>query len=100
MLDLINLLNDICIVHLVSTYNDVPFNYLTQMGRPVISMLVSKRVRDRNNNVKGSLISLKDRMRNKEELFIARHDFCENKPSVDCFYILKAWNLENETFQE
>lgn len=46
MLDLINLLTDICIVHLLSTYYDVLFNYLTQMGRPIISMLVSKKSKE------------------------------------------------------
>lgn len=46
MLDLINLLNDICIVHLLSTYYDVLFNYLIQMGRPIISMLVSKKSKE------------------------------------------------------
>lgn len=39
-------------------------------------------------------------MKNKEELFIARRDFYQRRPSVDCFQILNAWNLENETFQE
>lgn len=39
-------------------------------------------------------------MRNKEELFIARYDSYEHKPSVDCFYILNAWDLENKTFQK
>lgn len=71
------------------------------MRRPIILGLVNKKSKEWICITRsGSLINLKSCMKNKEELFIGKYDFYQNRCSVDCFLIVNAWNLENETFQE